>query len=81
MPSSVASNPPAPGINTIASHPVRCMEKTPYARAKWVESWRTQTVDDDAWEELRANPRRVHGAYHLGAMQTIHRQFTSSPPL
>jgi hypothetical protein len=113
---SLASQPPAPGMNTIAAHSVhllfalslalRAMHgENPYATAKWAESWRTQTVDDAAWTALRADLRRVHGeliatirrgppredpdmfkgvialvghgAYHLGAMQTIHRQITN----
>jgi DinB superfamily len=120
LPASVASQPPAPGMNTIAAHTghllfalslaLRAMHgENPYATAKWDESWRTQTVDHAAWNTMRTDLRRVHGelvaaiksgpplddpdmfkgiialvghgAYHLGAMQTIHRQFTSSPPL
>ena len=114
----VASQPPAPGMNTIAAHSthllfalslaLRAMHgENPYATAKWEESWRTKTVDEAAWAELRANLRRVHGelvaairrgpplddpevfkgalalvghgAYHLGAMQAIHRQITDQP--
>ena len=113
---SLASKPPAPGMNTIAAHSahllfalslaLRAMHgENPYATAKWEESWRTQTVDDAAWAALRADLRRVHGelvaairagpplenpdvfkgaislvghgSYHLGAMQTIHRQLTN----
>jgi hypothetical protein len=115
MPASLASQPPAPGLNTIAAHSahllyalslaLRAMRgENPYATAKWEESWRTQTADDAAWDKLRADLHRVHselvaairscpplddpdmfkgviallghGAYHLGAMQTICRQLT-----
>jgi hypothetical protein len=117
MPAGVASQPPAPGMNTIAAHSahllfalslaLRAMHgENPYATAMWAESWRTQTVDDAAWAALRADLRRVHGelvaairrgppldnpdmfkgvialvghgAYHLGAMQTIHKQVMNS---
>jgi hypothetical protein len=113
MPASMASQAPAPGLNTIAAHSthllyalslaLRAMRgENPYATAKWAESWSTQTVDEAAWAEVRTELRRVHrelvaairgdppledpdmfkgvialvghGAYHLGAMQTIHRQ-------
>lgn len=112
VPASVASQAPAPGLNTIAAHAahllfalslaLRAMHgENPYAAAKWEESWRTQTVDEAAWSVLRSELRRVHGelvaairsdppledpdvfkgaialvghgAYHLGAMQAIHR--------
>jgi hypothetical protein len=112
---SVASQPPASGMNTIAAHAahllfalslaLRAMHgENPYAAAKWDESWRTQTVDEAAWATLRSELRRVHGelaaairsgpphedpdvfkgvialvghgAYHLGAMQTILRMVT-----
>jgi DinB superfamily len=108
----LASEPPEPGLNSIAAHSahllyslslaLRAMHgENPYATAKWEESWRTKTVDDAAWTSLRAELRRVHGelvaairrgpplddpdlfkgvialvghgAYHLGAMRTIHR--------
>lgn len=117
MPASMASQAPAPGLNTIAAHSahllyalslaLRAMRgENRYAAAKWAESWITQTVDEAAWAELRTELRRVHrelvaairdgppledpdmfkgvialvghGAYHLGAMQTIHRQLTNS---
>jgi len=110
---SLASKPPAPGMNTIAAHSahllfalslaLRAMHgENPYATAKWEESWRAQTVDEAAWADLRSELRHVHGelvaairrgpplensdvfkgvialvghgAYHLGAVQTIHRQ-------
>ena len=72
VPASVASQPPAPGLNTIAAHSahllfalslaLRAMHgENPYATAAWAESWRTQTVDDAAWAGLRADLRRVHG--------------------
>jgi hypothetical protein len=112
---SVASQSPAPGMNTIAAHAahllfalslaLRAMHgENPYAAAKWDESWRTQAVDEAAWAALRSELRRVHGelvaairrgppledrdvfkgvislvghgAYHLGAMQTILRMVT-----
>jgi hypothetical protein len=68
----LASQPPAPGLNTIAAHAahllfslglaLRAMRgDNPYATANWEESWRTQTVDDAAWTRLRADLRRVHG--------------------
>jgi hypothetical protein len=28
-----------------------------YDTAKWDEGWRAQTVDDAAWQDLRARPR------------------------
>jgi hypothetical protein len=116
IPASRASQPPAAGLNTIAAHAahllfalslaLRAMHgENPYAAAKWEESWRTQTVDEAAWDDLRTELRRVHGelvaairrgpplddpdmfkgvialvghgAYHLGAVQAIHRQLTS----
>jgi len=116
VPASVASQAPAPGLNTIAAHAahllfalslaLRAMHgENPYAGAKWEESWRTQAVDDAAWSALRSELRRVHGelvaairrgppledpdvfkgtialvghgAYHLGAMQAIHRLVTT----
>ena len=69
---SLASTPPAPGLNTIAAHSahllfalslaLRAMHgENPYATAKWEESWRTKTVGEAAWAELRASLRRVHG--------------------
>jgi hypothetical protein len=113
MTASVASQPPAPGMNTIAAHSAHLLYAlslaframygvNSYETAKWEESWRTQTVDDAAWSKLRTDLRRVHGelvaairsgpsldnpdmfkgvialvghgAYHLGAMQTITKQ-------
>jgi hypothetical protein len=116
VPARMASQPPAPGMNTIAAHSAHLLfalslalrathGENPYATAKWEESWRTQAIDDAAWTELRADLRRVHGelvaairsgppledpdmfkgvialvghgAYHLGAMQAIHKQLTN----
>jgi hypothetical protein len=72
MPASLASQPPASGLNTIAAHAahllfalslaLRAMHgENPYAAAKWEESWSTQTVDEAAWNGLRTELSRVHG--------------------
>jgi hypothetical protein len=72
MTARVASQPPSPGMNTIAAHSthllyalslaLRAMHgENSYATAKWEESWCTQTVDDAAWKKLRSDLRREHG--------------------
>jgi hypothetical protein len=72
LPAGVASQAPAPGLNTIAAHAahlryalslaLRAMHgENPYAAAKWEESWRIQTVDEAAWTKLRSDLRSVHG--------------------
>ena len=72
MPASVASQVPAPGLNTIAAHTAHLLfalslalralhGENPYAAAKWEESWRTQTMDEAAWNTLRSELRRVNG--------------------
>jgi hypothetical protein len=66
-----ASRAPAPGMNTIAAHAEHLRYslslanrafrgENAYATADWAGSWRTQTVDAEAWERLREGLRGEH---------------------
>jgi hypothetical protein len=66
-----ASRPPAPGMNTIASHARhlhyalslanRAMRgENPYDNADWPGSFQPQAADDAGWDQLRQGLRREH---------------------
>src|SRR5690554_6538808 len=65
-----ASTRPMPGRTTVAAHIAHVLygltllnrwmagEENPWADADWSASWRTATVTDDQWRELRDKLRR-----------------------
>jgi hypothetical protein len=66
-----ASRPPAPGMSTIAAHAQHLLfslslanraakGEDPYTNADWAGSWRVQTVDAAAWDQVRGSLRREH---------------------
>lgn len=67
----IASRAPAPGMNTIAAHTAHLRYslslanrasrgEDAYSNADWAGSWRTQTVDAEAWSRLREALRHEH---------------------
>ncbi|MCX5969928.1 MAG: DinB family protein [Coprothermobacterota bacterium] len=71
IPFNLASQPPGPGMNTIAAHAAhllfslrlawRSMKgEDAYANVNWSESWRIPAVDEESWQEFKNSLRCVH---------------------
>ncbi|MCX5976681.1 MAG: DinB family protein [Coprothermobacterota bacterium] len=71
IPFNLASQPPGPGMHTIAAHAThllfslrlacRAMKgENPYANVNWGESWLVPAVDEESWQELKNSLRCVH---------------------